>query len=231
MKTLQSISTSQRYWLIAAIVSIVLALIFWIVIDKEQLHKEEVAIESDEVEPIQPEKVASTKGLGAFSEEVKPLQLTKRIVAVNSDHGAAFRGTKFMQTQGGMWTVELFRAAEEAVVLSYFKHYPTEKNLVYIRISGDGQEEAYVVLYGLEKTQASAEELAKKLEHLGLPESITPVVRQVKYYSEWVTEVGSEEVSSKSSKFYEVNLKQVAIPVYVPAAAVKPSAPTVRPTP
>lgn len=210
----QKMQQTQRYWLIVSAVSLLGACIFWLVTDKEELHKAEKPIEDDSVEEIQPEKVTATKFLGAFNEEIRPLELTQRVAAVNSDHAPEFRGTKFIQANSKMWTVELFQASEEAVVINYLKQHSQEKDLIYTRLSGDGQEEAYVVLYGKFKTQDAAKQLSEQLVTLDLPESITPKVKQFGGYLKWVNEVGSEELGKTGNgmRTYAVNLKAVALP-------------------
>ena len=85
----------QQYsWLTLAIVCLIAALVFWGITDGDALVEVDQPAKT-EVQ-IQPEKVTATAHLGAFSNEVKPLDLTTRVV-VSNEHAPEFRGTKFIK--------------------------------------------------------------------------------------------------------------------------------------
>lgn len=205
----------QFYWLCLAIGCLILVAIFWLKVDKEVLYQPETPIEAQVIEEVSPEKVANNRTLGAFANEVPALELKKRKIALNNNHLAQFRGTTYFQRNSKMWLVELFRAKEEAVVISYFKFHREQDDLYYTRLSGDEQEEQYLVFYypksGL-KTENSALLAMNKLEGLALPASVTPSVHQFKEYVNSVNEVGSEESMSGYTKVNEVRVSAVANP-------------------
>ncbi len=83
----------------------------------------------------------------ACQEEVRPLELTTRLTA-SGLHEAEFRGTKFIQEQKNNSTIELFRVNDENIIKSFIKKQTDRSKLFYIRLSGEGQAEQYVMLYG-----------------------------------------------------------------------------------
>ena len=135
-------------WLMCGVLCLFFALVFWAVSDKQEDAIELVKEPETEVEiQIQPEKVAATTHLGALLDEVKPLENTTRLTA-SGNHDAEFRGTKFITDQAKNLTIELFRAKEESVVKGFIQKQKDRSQLVYIRLSGENQQEQYVVLYG-----------------------------------------------------------------------------------
>ncbi len=87
--------TKQNYiWLAFGGVCLFGALVFWAITDQETVVEVEKKAESEVELQIQPEKVATTAHLGSFLDEVKPLDMTTRVVAI-AQHEAEFRGTKF----------------------------------------------------------------------------------------------------------------------------------------
>ena len=70
------------------------ALIFWAITDSDALVVEKSAETESELQ-IQPEKVAATSLLGALQEEVRPLEMTTRVVNTGS-YEPEFRGSKFI---------------------------------------------------------------------------------------------------------------------------------------
>lgn len=209
MNTMKKGSYVQTYWLILAVISVMLALVCWFVTDKKMLYQTETPIEVQAIEEVTPEKVTANRALGAFLNEVRPLELTKRKIALNNNHLAEFRGTAFFQKNAKMWTVELFRAKDEAVVISYFRHHSNQADLYYTRLSGDDQEDTYMVFYKTFKTQSSAQQMLAELTSLGLPASVTPNVQQLKNYVNLVNEVGSDEGMSGYTKVNEIRLSAV----------------------
>lgn len=205
----------QKYWGIVSIICVCGALIAWLLVDKQMINTAKKPTQDTEVEDIQIETIATNKNLGFLTKEVPPLELKKRIVAINGDHGSNFRGTKFIQANQKMWTVELFRANEERVVLDYMQHHQNEKELFYTRLSGDEQEELYVVFYGRLKTKEGAQRLAEQLVTLDLPKTLVPTPVPFKDYLKFVNEVGSEEMMSGINRLYDIHLKPVALPKVV----------------
>lgn len=202
----------QVFWLLLAIVCMIFALIFWLSTDKKMLYQEETPIEVQAIEEVTAEKVTANKALGAFQQEVPPLELTKRKISLNNNHLWEFRGTAFMQKNAKMWTIELFRAKEEPVIISYLRLHHDQPDLFYTRLSGDEQEDMYVVFYKTFNKQSSAQEALADLSALGLPASVTPAVYQLKNYVKLVNEVGSDEGMSGFTKVRPVTVSAVPTP-------------------
>ena len=100
----------QQYsWLVFALACLIAALVFWAITDNKALVEVEQPAKTEAQVQIQPEKVAATAHLGAFSDEVKPLDLTTRVV-VSNEHAPEFRGTKFIKENQRQWTMEIFRS-------------------------------------------------------------------------------------------------------------------------
>lgn len=196
-------------WIVCGLLSLFFALVFWAISDQQ----EEVTIvkepESEVELHIQPEKVASTRHLGAMLDEVKPIEMIQRVVATG-DHGTEFRGTKFIEEHKRNYTIELFRVTEEDVVKNFFKYKEKRDQLIYIRLSGEDLPEQYVALYGhYPNEEAARSELAQM--SLGLPESVKPQVKAFSDYVPYVNDMGSEE-STSSAKVYAVRLNAVPLP-------------------
>lgn len=209
----------QTYWGIFAILCVAGALTSWFLVDKKALNVAKKPVEDTVVEDIQVETITANKTLGFLTKEVPPLELKKRVVAINADHGLNFRGTKFMQENAKKWTVELFRANEEKVILDYMQHHRDEKELFYTRLSGDNQEEIYVVFYGRLKTKEVAQLLAEQLVTLDLPKTLTPTVTPFSAYVKLVNEVGADESMSGINRLYHIGLSPVQIPKPVAPSA------------
>ncbi|MFU1721888.1 hypothetical protein, partial [Bacillus velezensis] len=148
---------------------LLVALIFWAVTDTKDLVTVVNPIEESQVQ-IQPEKVAATSHLGALMDEVRPLEMTTRIVTAGS-HDAEFRGTKFFQENKKAWTIELFKTSDEDVILGFLQKQADRKNFIYFRLSGEDQAEQYVLAYGLFKSDDQAKSQLQQL-NLKLPASI-----------------------------------------------------------
>lgn len=192
----------QSIWLLGAVLCLLAALIFWAVTDREELVEIEKQPESEIELQIQPEKVAATTYLGSLQEEVRPLELTTRLTA-SGLHEAEFRGTKFIQEQKNNSTIELFRVSDENIIKSFIKKQTDRSKLFYIRLSGEGQAEQYVMLYG---SFGNKREAAHALTALPFkfPETIQPVVVQFADYRPYVNDLGADEMGL-STKLYAVN--------------------------
>lgn len=213
----------QKYWGFVAILCVTGALVSWFLVDKPSLNMVKQQAEESSTEEIQVEAVTAHKTLGNLTQEVPPLELKKRVVSINNDHGANFRGTKFIQANQKKWTVEVFRASEERVVLDYMQHHENEKELFYTRLSGENQEELYVVFYGSLKTKEGAQRLAEQLVTLDIPKTLKPEPKPFADYVKLVNEVGSEEATSgAANRLYNINLRPVALPKASTATATTP---------
>lgn len=199
----------QNIWLIGGVLSLVFALIFWIMTDSKALLTQSKTVEDTPV-GIQPEKVAATTNLGGLTEEVRPLQTATRLIATGS-HLAEFRGTKFVKENVKQHTIELFRTANEDIVKSFLHKQTNRNGLMYFRLSGDDQAEQYVLAYGRFKSENEAKDQLQKLP-IQLPKSVQPKVAQFKQYEPYVNDLGSEELVG-SNKLYEVKLRSAPVPI------------------
>ncbi|QGM26635.1 MULTISPECIES: hypothetical protein [Acinetobacter] len=213
----------QSIWLLGAVLCLLAALIFWAVTDREELVEIEKQPESEIELQIQPEKVAATTYLGGLQEEVRPLELTTRLTA-SGLHEAEFRGTKFIQEQKNNSTIELFRVNDENIIKSFIKKQTDRSKLFYIRLSGEGQAEQYVMLYG---SFGNKREAAQTLTALPFkfPETIQPVVVQFADYRPYVNDLGADEMGL-STKLYAVNLRPAAVPKIDESVLARPPATT-----
>lgn len=211
----------QSIWLLGAVLCLLAALIFWAVTDRDELVEIEKQPESEIDLQIPPEKVAATTYLGGLQEEVQPLELTTRLTA-SGVHEAEFRGTKFIQEQKNNSTIELFRVSDENIIKSFIKKQTDRSKLFYIRLSGEGQAEQYVMLYG---SFGNKREAAQTLTALPFkfPETIQPVVVQFADYRPYVNDLGADEIGL-STKLYAVNLRPAAVPVIDESVLARPTA-------
>ena len=211
----------QSIWLLGAVLCLLAALIFWAVTDRDELVEIEKQPESEIDLQIQPEKVAATTYLGGLQEEVRPLELTTRLTA-SGLHEAEFRGTKFIQEQKNNSTIELFRVSDENIIKSFIKKQTDRSKLFYIRLSGEGQVEQYVMLYG---SFGNKREAAQTLTALPFkfPETIQPVVVQFADYRPYVNDLGADEIGL-STKLYAVNLRPAAVPTIDESVLARPPA-------
>ena len=211
----------QSIWLLGAVLCLLAALIFWAVTDRDELVEIEKQPESEIDLQIQPEKVAATTYLGGLQEEVRPLELTTRLTA-SGLHEAEFRGTKFIQEQKNNSTIELFRVSDENIIKSFIKKQTDRSKLFYIRLSGEGQAEQYVMLYG---SFGNKREAAQTLTALPFkfPETIQPVVVQFADYRPYVNDLGADEMGL-STKLYAVNLRPAAVPTIDESVLARPPA-------
>ena len=213
----------QSIWLLGAVLCLLAALIFWAVTDRDELVEIEKQPESEIDLQIQPEKVAATTYLGGLQEEVRPLELTTRLTA-SGLHEAEFRGTKFIQEQKNNSTIELFRVNDENIIKSFIKKQTDRSKLFYIRLSGEGQAEQYVMLYGSFGNKRDAAQTLTALP-FKFPETIQPVVVQFADYRPYVNDLGADEMGL-STKLYAVNLRPAAVPKIDESALARPPATT-----
>lgn len=199
----------QTLWMAGGLLCLGLAFAAWLLTDTQQLLEVETQPVTDVVTNIQPEKVAATTHLGALLNEVRPLEMTTRVVATGQ-HEAEFRGNKFIDENKNKYVIELFRTTKEDIVTMFLKKQVERKNYKYIRLSGDNQIEQYAVLYGVYNTQSEAQH---QLSQLGveLPKSVQPLVTGVKSYKTLVNDLGSDELGL-NQKIYDVKLRPSAIP-------------------
>ena len=201
----------QQYsWLVFALVCLIAALVFWAITDNKALVEVEQPAKTEAQVQIQPEKVAATAHLGAFSDEVKPLDLTTRVV-VSNEHAPEFRGTKYIKENQRQWTMEIFRSSDEAIVKNFLLSRPDRKKFIYFRLSGQDQAEQYVLAYGVFSNSEEANRQFSQL-NLVLPESIQPKAQQLSAYADFVNDLGSDELKSAANQLYAIQLKPVALP-------------------
>ncbi|USA46832.1 hypothetical protein NDN11_01445 [Acinetobacter sp. C26M] len=201
----------QQYsWLVFAVACLIAALVFWGITDSKALVEEEQPSQTETQVQIQPEKVAATAHLGALSDEVKPLDLTTRVV-VSNDHAPEFRGTKFIKENQRQWTMEVFRSTDEAIVKNFLLNREDRRKFVYFRLSGEDQVEQYVLAYGV---FSSAEDASRQFAQLNLelPETIQPTAHQLSSYAALVNDLGSDEMKSATNQLYAVQLRPAALP-------------------
>ncbi|MBJ9984080.1 hypothetical protein IAE19_01310 [Acinetobacter sp. S40] len=202
----------QHYsWLVLGAICLLLALIFWAITSSDkvvQVEKQDIAETQTQ---IQPQKVTATTNLGTLSDEVRPLDLTMRVITAGN-HEAEFRGTKFMQENQRNMTIELFRSSDENIIKNYLKSQTDRKNFIYFRLSGENQEEQYVLAYGIFNRQAEAQTQLSQL-NLKLPASVHPQVVSLANYMPLVNDLGTEEIKGSAGQLYSVNLRNAPIPV------------------
>lgn len=197
-------------WLTCGVLCLFFSLVFWAISTKEEDIVEIVKAPETEVEiQIQPEKVAATTHLGALLDEVKPLEITTRLTA-SGNHEAEFRGTKFIADNAKNSTIELFRAREESVVKDFIKKQKDRTQLIYIRLSGENQQEQYVVLYGNYSSKNVAKSTLTDLP-IKLPASLKPSIHLFSDYEGLVNDLGSDDLGI-TGKLREVRLLPAAIP-------------------
>lgn len=199
----------QYIWLIGGLLCLLIALTFWVITDTRELVSDNKQIEETQV-LIQPEKVATSTNLGGLTEEVRPLQLTTRVVAVGH-HLNEFRGTKFFQEHQKDWAIELFRATNEDVIKSFLLKQNNRKGLIYFRLSGENHAEQYVLALGPYNSENDAKNQLESL-NISLPRSVKPKTVKLVNYSSLVNDLGSDELMSTNS-IYAVNLRPVALPL------------------
>lgn len=207
----KSRQTLQHYvWLIGGLLFLFAAVVFWAITDRDELVELEAPIAQTTTTQIQPEKVATMTHLGALQNEVRPLELTTRVVAVSTDHAPEFRGNKFFQENKKSSTIELFRTTDEDIIKNFLKIRDDRTHFIYFRLSGEGHAEQYVMAYGTYKTTQEAE-LAISLLNVGLPATIKPKITSLESYMNLVNDLGAEELKG-NSKLYEVRLRTAPLP-------------------
>ena len=199
----------HTFWLGCGLLCLSGALIAWAITDQDQLEVVEVAKEAQIPVQIQPEKVAATTHLGGLLEQVRPLDMTTRVVATGQ-HEAEFRGNKFIEDNKNKYVIELFRVSEEQIINTFLKKQTQRKDYRYLRLSGENQAEQYVMLYGLYGNQDQAK-AALAATNFGLPKSAQAHVAALSDYQAFVNDMGSDELGL-NKKLYEVRLRPVALP-------------------
>ena len=196
-------------WLVAGAVCLFAALVFWAITDTKELVEVEKVAETEVELQIQPEKVAAMSHLGALNEEVRPLDMTTRVVAT-AQHEPEFRGTKFISDTSKQYAIELFRVSNEDILKSFLRKQVERHKFVYLRLSGEDHPEQYVILLGPYSSQNDAKSNLAAL-NIALPASVKPAVVELKQYQPYVNDLGSDETSS-NQKLYAVKLKPAALP-------------------
>ena len=208
--TRNSWQTIQAWiWLGLAVGCLFFALVFWAMNETDDDLVELEKQPETEIElQIQPEKVAAMSHLGALFDEVKPLDMTKR-VAVTAQHEAEFCGTKFIQEQQKKYTIELFRVSNEDIIKSFLRKQNNRKPFIYLRLSGQQQAEQYAIFYGTYASENEAKSALEKL-NLNLPKTVQVNVIRWESMMPWVNDLGTDELVNQ--KIYAVKLKTAAVP-------------------
>ncbi len=200
----------QNYiWLVCGLLCLFAALVFWAMTDSDALVEVEKPAETASELQIQPEKVAATSLLGALQDEVRPLEMTTRVVTTGS-YEPEFRGSKFIHENKNASSIELFRATKDDVIRSFLKKQADRKNFFYIRLSGENQVEQYVLLYGIYRNRDEAKRVLEQLP-LRFPKTVQPKVQDIENYVSLVNDMGADEMGS-NNKLYAVTLKSVPLP-------------------
>ena len=200
----------QNYiWLVCGVACLFAALVFWAITDSDALVEVEKSAETESELQIQPEKVAATNLLGALQDEVRPLEMTTRVVTTGS-YEPEFRGSKFINDNKNASTIELFRTTKDDVIRSFLKKQSDRKNFFYIRLSGENQIEQYVLLYGVYRNKDEAQRMLEQLP-LQFPKTVQPKVQDIENYVSLVNDMGADEMGT-NNKLYAVNLKSAPLP-------------------
>jgi len=200
----------QNYiWLVCGVACLFAALVFWAITDSDALVEVEKSAETESELQIQPEKVAATNLLGALQDEVRPLEMTTRVVTTGS-YEPEFRGSKFINDNKNASTIELFRTTKDDVIRSFLKKQSARKNFLYIRLSGENQIEQYVLLYGVYRNKDEAQRTLEQLP-LQFPKTVQPKVQDIENYVSLVNDMGADEMGT-NNKLYAVNLKSAPLP-------------------
>lgn len=200
----------QHYvWLVFGLGCLFFALIFWAITESDALIELDKKAETEVELQIQPEKVATMAHLGALNQEVRPLDMTSRII-VTAQHESEFRGTKFVAEMKKNYSIELFRVVEEDVLKNFLKKQLDRKPFTYLRLAGENHPEQYVLLYGQYRSQDEAQRALASLA-LTLPASIQPSVQAIERYQPLVNDLGSDELSS-NQKLRAIKLRAVPLP-------------------
>ncbi|WP_130803666.1 hypothetical protein [Acinetobacter ihumii] len=221
----------QHYgWLVCGLICLLFALIFWAMASSDQVKQVEKQDIAETQTQIQPQKVTATANLGTLSDEVKPLDLTMRVITTGN-HEAEFRGTKFIQENQRNWTIELFRSSDENIVKNYLKGQTDRQNFLYFRLSGENQEEQFVLSYGVFSNESQAKSQLAKL-NLNLPASVHPQASTFSNYVPLVNDLGMDEIKGVGTgQLYSVVLRNAPIPVVsVPTPSVNTPDQTVATT-
>lgn len=206
-------------WLIGGLLCLLASIVFWLLTDTKKLVLQENPIEDAQV-AIQPEKVAASSHLGALLDEVRPLEMTTRVVA-SGNHEAEFRGTKFIQDNKNKWTIELFRVTKEDVIKAFLAKNLDHRNLFYFRLSGEGQTEQYILAYGVYGSESEAKSQIAQLD-IALPKSLHPQTQQLGSFAGFVNDLGADELTAGTNAQYEVRLKNAPVPVVDEATISQP---------
>ena len=196
-------------WLVCGVICLFFAGIYLLLAESKITQASNKQVEPDVEVQIQPEKVAASINLGGLVDEVKPLANTTRIKIAGA-HEAEFRGTKFLNENKKDYTIELFRSSKESVIKNFLRKQEARNQFIYIRLSGEGVPEQFVLLYGNFKNRAEAEDVLSQ-NRIDLPSSIKPKIQSFSAYTDQVNDLGSEEVGI-SNVLYAVKLSPAMIP-------------------
>lgn len=212
-------------WLLGGLAMLVIAFFLWIGM---QIH-ERITVEKDlkgKDVPVEPEKVQFSPTLGMMTEMVPELDINQDVST--SERTAEYRGTSFIKSQSGNWTVHVMSVSQEDIIKSYLDKRTDREKFFYMRSRKPEQGERYVLVYGSFSSVGKALDASKNMS-FDLPQSVKAYpVRFSDFKSSVTDDVGSEDSItnlSKASQVYQVRLRSVPIPVEAPVAPPTPTAP------
>jgi hypothetical protein len=212
-------------WLLGGLAMLVIAFFLWIGM---QIH-ERITVEKDlkgKDVPVEPEKVQFSPTLGMMTEMVPELDINQDVST--SERTAEYRGTSFIKSQSGNWTVHVMSVSQEDIIKSYLDKRTDREKFFYMRSRKPEQGERYVLVYGSFSSVGKALDASKNMS-FDLPQSVKAYpVRFSDFKSSVTDDVGSEDSItnlSKASQVYQVRLRSVPIPVEAPVASPTPTAP------
>ncbi|ONG38734.1 hypothetical protein BKE30_11230 [Alkanindiges hydrocarboniclasticus] len=212
-------------WLLGGLAMLVIAFFLWIGM---QIH-DRITVEKDlkgKDVPVEPEKVQFSPTLGMMTEMVPELDINQDVST--SERTAEYRGTSFIKSQSGNWTVHVMSVSQEDIIKSYLDKRTDREKFFYMRSRKPEQGERYVLVYGSFSSVGKALDASKNMS-FDLPQSVKAYpVRFSDFKSSVTDDVGSEDSItnlSKASQVYQVRLRSVPIPVEAPVAPPTPTAP------
>ncbi|MEC7120483.1 MAG: hypothetical protein VXW65_11345 [Pseudomonadota bacterium] len=178
---------------------------------------ERVVVEAD-VPPVDTEETPIAwserpfgEHLGALSEAVPLLDLTKKVVPVGQ-RAPEFRGTEFLKANANSWTLQVMNVSQEAVVKDYLAQRKDRNRFQYFR-TVDGQQERYVLTYGVFNAVQTAMGALQSMD-FELPNSVKAYPERFSSYQKLVTDQGAEErMNGVTRRVRELQMREVPMPV------------------
>lgn len=198
-------------WLGFGVSCLCATFVLWL-IQSQRPQVQEVPLEIEikqVIRPIQVEMVAFHQDLGNFKEEVPPIDMTKRTVAVG-EHEAEFRGSKFISENNKAWTLQIMKVMEEDVIRAYLSKRKDRKKFQYFRLEDGKNSTQFVLTYGIYKDVKQTIDQTQKINFV-LPDRVKVIPEKFSTYTTLVNDLGSDEMA-QGTKLRIVVLKKVALP-------------------